>query len=232
MIGVFVNVLTVLIGSTVGLLFKKGLPDKITKAIMVGLGLCVIYIGVSGVLEGTNPIIAVICMAIGGGVGALIDIDKRINRLGEWLASKFKKNSGQGSVAESFVSGCLMFCVGAMTIVGSLNSGLGIEGGLEMIYTKSVLDLISSAVLAASLGFGVIFSAAFVLVFQGGIVLLAELLQPLLTAAVISEITCVGSLMIIALGLNMVGATKIKVANYMPALVIVPVAVWAMSLIG
>ena len=101
-----------------------------------------------------------------------------------------------------------------------------------MIYTKSVLDLISSAVLAASLGFGVIFSSIFVLVFQGGIVLLAELLQPLLTAAVISEITCVGSLMIIALGLNMVGATKIKVANYMPALVIVPVAVWAVSLIG
>lgn len=232
MIGVIVNVLTVLIGSAVGLLFKKGLPEKITKTIMVGLGLCVVYIGVSCALEGANPIIAVVCMAVGGGVGAMIDIDRQINRLGDWLSSKFKGKGTENPVAESFVSGCLMFCVGAMTIVGSLNSGLGIEGGLEMIYTKSVLDLISSMVLAASLGFGVIFSAAFVLVFQGGIVLLAELLQPLLTAAVISEITCVGSLIIIALGLNMVGATKIKVANYLPAIIIVPAAVWVASLIG
>ena len=231
MLGVLVNVLTVLLGSTVGLLFKKGIPEKITKCIMAGLGLCVIYIGVSGALKGENPIIAVVCMAIGGALGSLIDIDKQINRLGNWLSSKFKKKDTEASVAEGFVSGCLMFCVGAMTIVGSLNSGLGIEGGLEMIYTKSVLDLISSAVLAASLGFGVIFSAIFVLVFQGGIVLLAEVLQPLLTEAVIAELTCVGSLMIIGLGLNMVGATKIKVANYMPALLIVPLALFVASFI-
>lgn len=231
MIGVFVNVLTVLIGSAVGLLFKKGIPEKITKAIMAGLGLCVIYIGVSGALEGKNPIIAVICMAIGGGLGTLIDIDKQINRLGDFIASKFKKNNGQTTIAEGFVSASIMFCIGAMTIVGSLNSGLGIEGGLEMIYTKSVLDLISSMVLAASLGVGVIFSAIFVFVFQGGIVLLAEVLQPFLTAEVISELTCIGSLMIIGLGLNMVGATKIKVANYLPALFLVPLALWIASLI-
>lgn len=231
MLGVLVNVLTVLIGSTVGLLFKKGIPEKITKTIMAGLGLCVIYIGVSGTLEGENPIIAVVSMAIGGAVGALIDIDKQINRLGDWLASKFKKSGGQTSIAEGFVSACIMFCVGAMAIVGSLNSGLGVEGGLEMIYTKSVLDLISSAVLAASLGFGVVFSAIFVLVFQGGIVLLAEFLQPFLTEAVIAELTCVGSLMIIGLGLNLTCNAKIKVANYLPALVVVPIALWIASLI-
>lgn len=231
MLGVLVNVLTVLVGSTVGLLFKKGIPEKITKAIMAGLGLCVIYIGVSGALEGKNPIIAVICMAVGGGLGALIDIDKQINRIGGFIASKFKKTDGHTTIAEGFVSASIMFCIGAMTIVGSLNSGLGVEDGLEMIYTKSVIDLISSMVLAASLGFGVIFSAIFVLVFQGGIVLLAEVLQPFLTTSVISELTCVGSLMIIGLGLNMVGATKIKVANYLPALVLVPLAIWIASLI-
>lgn len=231
MIGVLVNVLTVILGSTIGILFKKGIPEKITKTVMIGLGLCVIYIGVSGALKGSEPIVAVICMAVGGGVGSIIDIDKQINRLGDWIASKFNKKDGQVAVAEGFVGGCLMFCVGAMTIVGSLNSGLGIEGGLEMIYTKSVLDLVSSAVLAASLGYGVIFSAIFVFVFQGGIVLLSEALQPFLTSGVISELTCVGSLMIIGLGLNMVGATKIKVANYIPSLLFVPLAVWIASLI-
>ena len=231
MLGVLVNVLTVIIGSTVGLLFKRGIPEKITKAIMVGLGLCVIYIGVDGVLEGENPIIAVVSMAIGGAVGALIDIDRQINRLGEFIESKFKRSKGNAAIAEGFVSASLMFCVGAMTFVGSLNSGLGIEGGLEMIYTKSVLDLISSTVLAASLGIGVVFSAVFVLIFQGGIVLLAELLQPILTPSVIAELTSVGSLMIIGLGLNLTCNAKIKVANYMPALVVVPVAVFVASLI-
>ena len=232
MIGVFVNVLAVLVGSTLGILFKKGIPEKVTKTIMTGLGLCVLYIGVSGALEGTNPIIAVICMAVGGAIGGLINIHKQINRLGDKVASLFKNNDGQSTIAEGFVSASLMFCVGAMTIVGSLNSGLGIEGGIEMIYTKSMLDLISSTLLAASLGFGVIFSAVFVLIFQGGIVLLAEFLQPLLTAEVISELTCVGSLMIIGLGLNLTCNAKIRVANYMPALAVVPLAVWIASLMG
>ena len=232
MIGVLVNVLTVIVGSIIGILFKKGIPEKITKTIMTGLGLCVIYIGVDGALEGSNPIIAVVCMAVGGGIGALLNINKQINRLGDFIASRFKNSEGQSTIAEGFVSASLMFCVGAMAIVGSLNSGLGVEGGLEMIYTKSVLDLISSALLAASLGFGVIFSAAFVLVFQGGIVLLAEVLQPFLTDIVISELTCVGSLLIIALGLNLTCNAKIKVANYMPALILVPFVVWIVSLIG
>ena len=232
MIGVLVNVLAVVVGSILGILFKKGIPEKVTKTIMTGLGLCVIYIGVSGALEGSNPIIAVICMAVGGAVGGLINIHKQINRLGDKIASVFKNRDGQSTIAEGFVSASLMFCVGAMTIVGSLNSGLGVEGGIEMIYTKSVLDLISSTLLAASLGFGVIFSALFVLIFQGGIVLLAEFLQPLLTTEVISELTCVGSLMIIGLGLNLTCNAKIRVANYMPALVVVPLAVWIASLVG
>jgi uncharacterized membrane protein YqgA involved in biofilm formation len=189
------------------------------------------YVGITGVLKGQNAIVAVVSMALGGALGTMIDVDKRINKLGDFVAKKVKRDDGQMSVADGFVTACLLFCVGAMAIVGSLNSGLGVEGGLQMIYTKSVLDFISAIVLSASLGIGVIFSSVFVLVFQGGIVLLAGVIAPVLTANVIAEITCVGSLMIIGLALNIVGATKIKIANYLPALVIVPIVVWVMSLI-
>ena len=231
MIGVFVNVAAVIIGSVIGLLCKKGINKKITDAVIVGLGLCVMYVGVTGLLKGQNAIVAVVSMALGGAVGTIIDVDKQINKLGNWVSGKVKKGDDQTSIADGFVTACLLFCVGAMAIVGSLNSGLGVEGGLEMIYTKSVLDFISAIVLSASFGIGVILSAAFVLVFQGGIVLLAGLIAPILTANVIAEITCVGSLMIIGLSLNIVGATKIKIANYLPALVFVPLVVWLMSFI-
>ncbi len=230
MIGVFVNMAAVILGSIIGLLCKKKINQKITDAVILGLGLCVIYIGITGVMKGENPIVAVITMAVGGAFGSLIDIDKGINKLGDKLSKLVKKDPSQSSVAEGFVSACLLFCIGAMAIVGSINSGLGVEGGLEMIYTKSVLDFISSIVLSASLGIGVIFSALFVLVFQGGIVLCARFVAPVLTYEVISEITCIGSLMIIALGLNITGATKIKIANYLPALLLVPAVVYIMSL--
>ena len=231
MLGVFVNVAAVIIGSVIGLLCKKGINKKITDAVITGLGLCVMYVGITGVLKGQNAIVAVVSMALGGAIGTIVDVDKQINRLGDLLARKVKRDDGSSSVADGFVSACLLFCIGAMSIVGSLNSGLGVEGGLQMIYTKSVLDFISSIVLSASLGIGVIFSAVFVLVFQGGIVLLAQVIAPVLTANVIAEITCIGSIMIIGLALNIVGATKIKVANYLPALVFVPIVVWVMSLI-
>ena len=231
MIGVFVNVAAVIIGSAIGLLCKKGINKKVTDAVITGLGLCVMYVGITGVLKGQNAIVAVVSMALGGALGTVLDIDKQINKLGDFVAKKVNRDDGKVSVADGFVSACLLFCIGAMAIVGSLNSGLGVDGGLQMIYTKSVLDFISSIVLSASFGIGVIFSSVFVLVFQGGIVLLAGLIAPVLTANVIAEITCVGSLMIIGLALNIVGATKIKIANYLPSLAIVPLVVWAMSLI-
>ena len=117
-----------------------------------------------------------------------------------------------------------------MTIVGSINSGLGVEGGLETIYTKSVLDVISAAVLASGMGIGVMFSAVIVFLFQGGLVMLAKLIAPLLTVSMINEITCVGSLMLIALGFNNMGIVKIKIANYLPALIVAPIVVFIVSL--
>jgi len=230
MIGVLVNTATVIMGSLVGLLFKKGIPKKFTDAIMLGIGLCTIYIGISGKLKGKNTLILIISIVIGSIIGTWLDIDKQINALGEWIGTRFKKSAGNtASIAEGFVTASLLFCIGAMTIVGSLNSGL--TGDNEMLFTKSLLDLISSAMLSISLGIGVLFAAAFVFVFQGSIVLLAHFLQPILTAAAIAEITCVGSLMIIALGMNIIGITKIKVANYLPSIIIVPILCWIVPLI-
>lgn len=225
MLGVIVNTATVLIGSAVGLLLKKGIPEKVSKAVMIAIGLCTLYIGVDGALAGNNAIVLIVSMVIGTIVGTLIDIDGGINRLGLFIQSKFKKQDGRSSVAEGFMTGSLLFCVGAMTIVGSMNAGL--NGDNELLFTKSVLDLISSCMLASSLGIGVMFAAAFVLVFQGGLVLLSGLLQTVLTNPdIIAEVTCAGSVMIIGLGLNLLGITKIKVANLLPAMLFVPFIYW------
>ncbi len=227
MFAVIVNTLTVLIGSTVGLLFKKGIPRHIADAVMLAIGLCTLYIGLSGTLKGQNTIVLILSMVLGAIIGTALDIDGAIGRLGRAIESRFAARGEQGSVARGFVTACLLFCVGAMTIVGSLNAGL--TGNYEMLLTKSVLDLISSAMLAVSLGIGVLFAAGFVLVFQGSLVLLAGLLQPLLTAAAIDEIICAGSLLIVGLGLNLLGLTKIKVADYLPAIVIAPILCWIIS---
>ena len=230
MIGVFVNTAAIIVGSIIGMVFKKAIPHKISKAIMVALGMCVMYVGIDGVLAGDDPIITVISMVIGGTIGTLIDVDKQLTRLGEWIGGRFKSSDGENTVAEGIVSGALVFCIGAMTVVGSINSGLGVPGGLETIYTKSVLDMITAVVLAAGMGIGVMLSAGFVLLFQGGLVLLAKVIAPFLTTPMVNEITCVGSLMIIALGMNVIGVCKIKIANYLPAIVIAPLVVFILSL--
>ena len=221
MIGVFVNVLTVLIGSLVGMLLKRGIPEKITEALMTGIGLCMVFIGVSGALKGENTLVLILSMAIGTVIGTALDLDRQLNRLAAWIEKRFKQENGQVTIAEGFVTASLLFCVGAMTIVGSLQAGL--TGDCEMLYTKATLDLISSCVLAASLGFGVLLSDFFVLGFQGGLVLLAGFVAPFLTDYAINEMTCAGSVLIIGLGLNLLGVTKIKVANYLPVILIPPI---------
>ena len=220
MLGVFVNTLTVILGTVIGILFRKFLPQRLGDAVMKGVALCVLYIGISGMLEGTNAIIAILSMACGAIVGTLIDIDKWFNRFADFLQTKLarkKKEGASSTLAEAFVSSSLLFCVGAMTIVGSLDAGL--RGVNSTLYAKAVLDGISSIFFASSLGFGVLLSAATVFVYQGALVLLAGVLQSVLTNEfIIAEMTCVGSLLIIALGLNMLGITKIKVMNYLPAI--------------
>lgn len=221
MIGVIANTLTVLLGSALGLVLKKGIPSRVSNAVMAAIGLCTLYIGVDGALEGSNTIVLIVSMVLGTIAGTLLDLDDKINRIGNFIERKMKRDGEKTTIAEGFMTGSLLFCVGAMTIVGSLNAGL--TGDNELIFTKSILDLISSCMLASSLGIGVMFSAIFVFVFQGSLVLLSGLLQSVLTdAAMIAEITCAGSVMIIGLGLNILGITKIKIANMLPAILFVP----------
>ena len=218
MLGTIVNTAAVIVGALLGLLLKKGLPERFQDVIMKGLALCVLLIGISGALKGQNTLIAILSIVIGAIIGEWIDIDRRLNRLGQLIEARFAKGGGEQTVARAFVTSSLLFCVGAMAIVGSLQSGL--SGNHEMIFTKSVLDGVASVIFASSLGYGVLFSAAAVFVYQGAIVLLAQWVAPLLSDVVIAEMTCTGSLLIIALGLNMLGVTKMKVANYLPALLI------------
>lgn len=229
MLGVFVNVLTVLVGSSIGLLFRKAIPEKIAGGVMTALGLCTVYIGVDGLLGGVNVLLVILSMVLGAIVGFLLNIDGAITRLGTRVEEALSRKKSDGMLAQGFVTASLVFCVGAMTVVGSLNSGL--SGDHTLIYTKSLLDLCSSMMLSVSLGAGVLLSALFVLVFQGSLVLLAGVLQPLLTEGAVSALVCVGSLMILALGLNLIGATKLKVANFLPALVFAPAAWWLFQLL-
>lgn len=217
MISAFVNAAAVIAGSLIGMLLKKGIPDRFADILMKGLGLCTLYIGISGALKGENTMILIVSMVLGAIIGEGIDLDDKLNRFGKFLESKFKSKDGvKISIAEGFVTASLLFCVGAMTIVGSLQSGL--TGNHEMIFAKSLLDFVAAIVFASSLGIGVVFSAVFVLIYQGMIVLLAQWISPLLTESVVAEMTCAGSVIIIALALNMLGITKMKVMNFVPAI--------------
>lgn len=229
MFGVIVNTVTVILGSIVGMMFSKFISEKYTTAIMTAIGLCTLYIGFDGALAGENTLVLIISLAIGTAVGTLLGIDDGINALGDYIEKKFKKSDGNTSVAQGFVTASLLFCIGSMTIVGSLNAG--ISGDNTLLLTKSVLDLISSCVLASSMGIGVLFAAVFVFVFQGGLVLLAGFIGPFLSASAQAELICAGSVMIIALGLNLIGITKIKVANMLPALILAPILEYPLSLL-
>ena len=215
MIGTIVNTLAVVVGGFLGLLLKRGIPQRLSDIVNKALGLCVLYIGIKGCLDGTNTLVTILSMVIGAAIGQLLDLDKQINRLGDWAQSRFRPKDGKVSVAQGFVTASLLFCVGSMTVVGSLQSGL--TGNHEMIFTKSALDFVSALLLASTLGIGVLLSGAFVLVFQGAIVLLAHWVEPLLSSYAVAEMSCVGALLIIALSLIMLGITKLKVANLMPA---------------
>ncbi len=230
MIGVLVNTLAVVAGSLFGLLLRKGIPARFTQAAMIGIGLCTLYLGIDGALKGQNAIIAILSVVAGGLIGTGLDLDGKIQRLGDRVQQRVTPGAAGSRVGEGLVTASLLFCVGSMTIVGSLNAGL--TGDNEMLFAKSVLDLISSIMLSVSLGIGVLLSAVVVLAFQGALVLLAQVLKPVLSAPAIAEMTCVGSLLIIALGLNLLGITRIKVADYLPAIALAPLAVLVQGLLG
>lgn len=218
MLGTIVNSLTIVIGSFIGLFVKGKINQKVSETVMNGLALCVIYIGISGALKGNNTIVMIISIAIGGFIGEIIDIDKKLENLGQRIEKRFNKNGGNISVAQGFVTSTLLFCVGAMAIVGSLESGL--NNNHNTLFAKSLLDGISSIIFTSTLGIGVMLSAVVVFIYQGSIALAAGFLSNFLSEVAINNMNAVGSLLIIGLGLNILGVTKIKVSNLLPAVII------------
>lgn len=219
MSAVLINTLTVIIGSVIGMLLKKGIPEKYTGAVMTAIGLFSIVIGLNGAFESQNMLVLLISTILGVLTGTLLNIDGALNRLGQKVEERFSK-SGDGLVAKGFVTATLLFCVGSMTVVGSLQAGT--TGDTTMLITKSTMDFFSSMMLAVSLGLGVLLASGSVLVIEGALVLLASLLAPILSDVMIAEMTAAGSLMIIGIGFNLAGITKLKVADYLPAIIYAP----------
>lgn len=220
LVGTLVNTGAVIVGSLLGLLLGNILPERLRDTVMKGLGLCTLFVGIDGMLGGSNSLITIISVAIGAVIGELCDLDGHLNRFAEDLERKFKRGrEGEGpSLAEGFVTASLVFCVGAMTIVGALNDGL--TGNHEMLFTKATLDFVSSIIFASSLGIGVMLSAAAIFTIEGGIACLASLVAPILqqNPNTVPEMTVVGSVLIVGISLNLLGVTKLKVMNYVPAI--------------
>lgn len=219
LVGTLVNTAAVICGSLIGMVLGNILPERLRDTLMKGLGLCTLFIGVTGLSGGENSLITIISISVGAVIGELCDLDGLLNRFAGGMEKRFRRGGRGGpSLAEGFVTASLVFCVGAMTVVGALNDGL--SGDHEMLFAKSTLDFVSSMVFASSLGLGVTLSAAAVFAVQGSIACLAHLMAPLLqqNAAVIPEMTVVGSVIIMGLSLNLIGVTKLKVMNYVPAI--------------
>lgn len=225
MFGTIVNCTCIIGGCLIGLLLKGKLSDKISSTIMNGLALCALYIGISGALKGEDTLQIIICIAVGALIGELIDIDKRLNYLGKIIERRLncrnttkKEDTGEVSIAEGFVTASLLFCVGAMAIVGALESGL--RGDYTILFAKSVLDGVSAIIFTSSLGIGVMLSSMVVFIYQGIITILAGCISTILNDAIIANMSAVGSILIIGLSFNILGISKIRVANMIPAIFI------------
>ena len=222
MLGVFVNVLGILIGGLLGLVLKKGIPERITTPLTFSLALCVFYIGFSGALVGESLIIIIISMMVGTFIGELIDIEGRLERLTARVEKKLSRSAeNERSTAQTFLSTGLFYCTGAMAIMGPIQGGL--VGNHELLFAKAVIDFLFAIVLASTLGVGVPFSCLIVLVYEGAFALLAQLISPFMTESVINDVSCVGSLMIVALAFNLLKLTKIRIFNTIPAIVFPPI---------
>lgn len=214
MIGTLVNTAAIMAGGTVGLLLKKGIQERYKTTIMQAIGLSVVLVGVQSALKATDLLGVIMCMALGSLLGEILNIEERIDRLGAW-AEKRLDRSGNGTFSKGFVSASLIFCVGSMAIVGSLESGLG--DNHATLFAKSLLDGITAIVFASTFGSGVVLSAIPVLIYQGAITLTASFLKPFLTPVVIAQMSGVGGLLIAAIGINILQLGHIKIGNMLPA---------------
>ncbi len=213
LLGTTVNSLAIIGGGLIGLFFSRFIPGKHSDTMMQAVGLAIILMGVRMAWESEAVILIICSLAVGSGVGTVLGIEDRMERLGTLLQQRLSA-SGEG-VARGFVFASLLYCVGSLAIVGSLESGL--EGNHEILFAKAVLDGLGSVLFAATMGIGVLFSSIPVFLYQGGITVTASFARQLLTPEVIAQISAVGGLLIMAMGLNMLGATRIKVGDLLPA---------------
>lgn len=229
-IGTIVNMLAVIVGTSVGLVLRKGLPKKISEIIDMAIGLATIFIGISGAMAGLlvitegnlgtqNSMILISSLILGGILGEIVDIEKRMENLGEWIKKRLiKAEASDDKFVEGFVTSSLVFCVGAMAIVGALNDALLLDP--STLFAKAVLDGVISIVFATSFGFGIYLSAISILVYQGSITALAIYIKPYMTEVLISRMSFVGSALIFCIGINFIFGKKIRTGNLLPAMFI------------
>jgi len=215
--GTLVNTGTVILGSLIGLAVGSRLPEKVKQIVMNGLGLCTLLIGFKMAFKGEQILLIIGSLVLGGIIGEFLNIEGWLERLGEKIKKRVKSESGNFVIG--FVTASLVFCVGPMTVVGSIEDG--IRGDASILYAKSVLDGFASIAFASGLGVGVLFSAVTVLVYQGLLTLLGQKLSFLLNQHVLNELTATGGLMIVGIGLLLLNIKKVRVGNFLPALVIV-----------
>jgi len=213
-VGTIVNVISIILGSVLGLLFKKGIPERYSRTIMQGLGLAILLVGISMALQTKQVLVVILSLVLGALTGEFLNIEGGLASLGKWLESKL--SGAAGDVGRAFVTASLVFCVGAMAIMGSIEDGL--NHNPHILYIKSALDGVSSVVFASTMGLGVIFSAIPVLLYQGSITLLAWTVKDFLGPDVIAEMTATGGLLILGIALNILNITDIKVGNLLPAI--------------
>ena len=226
-LGTLVNCAAILAGSLVGLLIRGGLPKRFEETIFQAVGLAVVFIGLGGALSGLLKLsdgalttqytmLMVLSLVLGAVIGEALNIEKGLENLGTRLKKRVPEKYAGSSFVEGFVTASMLFCIGAMAIVGSLEDGL--TGSHSVLFAKSVLDGVSAVLLSASLGVGVMVSVLPVLIYQGGITLLAQLVGPHLSNDLILQMSCIGSVLIFAIGLNMLSDRKLKVGNLLPAI--------------
>ena len=231
MTGTLLNIATVLIGGLLGLLFGARLPERVKQTVTAGLGLFTAAIGVKMFLETENPLIVLGALLVGGLLGEWWKIEEGMQALGGWLQKRFAARQESSRFVNGFLTTSLLFCVGPMTILGSIQDGL--TGNYELLAIKSVLDGFAALAFSSTLGVGVLFSTLVVLVYQGGISLLAAQLDRFVTASMMAEMTAVGGVILIGIAVSsLLEIKKIRVGNFLPALALAPLLVWIAGLFG
>ncbi len=224
MIASVINAVLVILGSIIGLIFKNKIKENYSKALVTGLALCVAAIGISSALQTEDFLGVIVCIVIGIIIGEMLKIEDRLDNLGNTIKNKFMKKQDESRFTEGFMSATLLFCIGSMAVMGSMEAG--INGNYSIILSKSVIDCVTAVTFAATMGVGVLFSGFGVLIYQGTLTLLAIWVGPFLPADVVREMSAVGGVLIMGLSINMLGllgAGKVRVGNMLPA-IFLPIA--------